>query len=265
MSRFPLSCCIGFGFGGAAEGTDGNVWFDDFEDIGTVGANGRPRFMFSSDQVGLPDAMTTGPDGALWFTDESIPASIGRIASSGAVTRYRIPTPAAGWTLASIVGGPDGALWFTEVPVKGGPEAIGRMTTSGHYSQFRLPLVGGKRAPTIYAEGGQITVGPDRALWFTEPLAHRIWRINMAGQLTSYSVPTDGDTDGPFGIALGRDGALWFATATHFGRITTSGHVTLWRVAGAKLMSRVVRAPNGTFWVPDVNADVVFHITPPTS
>jgi streptogramin lyase len=78
------------------------VWFNDFEDIGTVGAGGKPRFVFRSDRVGLPDAMVAGPDGALWFTDESIPASIGRISAAGVVTRYRIPTPAAGWVLAGL-------------------------------------------------------------------------------------------------------------------------------------------------------------------
>jgi virginiamycin B lyase len=264
VSKLPLACCIDFGFGGDTTGPGGNVWFNDFEDIGTVGASGKPRFVFLSERVGAPEAMTTGSDGALWFTDESIPASIGRISASGAVTHYRIPTPAAGWVLAGIVAGPDRALWFTEEPFKGGREAIGRMTTDGRYTRFRLPAATGKIAATIYRPGGEIAVGRDRALWFTEPLAHRIWRITPAGKATEYRVPAESDQYGPYGIAAGRDGALWFATETHFGRITTSGRITLWRVAGAQFMTDVVPGNDGTFWVPDANADVVFHITPPS-
>lgn len=264
VTEFPLSCCIDFGFGGAATGPDGNVSFNDSENIWTVAASGKPRLLSSSwRRLGLPDAMTTGPDGELWFTEEGIPAAIGRITAAGVVTRYRIPTPFGGWVLAGIVVGPDNALWFTEVPFDGGSEAIGRMTTGGRYTRFVLPRVRGKLGPSIAGEGGAIAVGADNALWFTEPLAHRIWRITTAGKITGYRVPTNGDWGGPFGIAAGRHGVLWFTTDTHFGRITPDGRITLWRVAGAREMTDVIPANNGTFWVPDVGANVVFHITPP--
>jgi streptogramin lyase len=59
----------------------------------------------------VPADITTGPDGALWFT-ESHGDQIGRITTNGEVTEYPIPT--AGAFAADITVGPDGALWFTE-------------------------------------------------------------------------------------------------------------------------------------------------------
>ena len=58
-----------------------------------------------------PDDITTGPDGALWFTNAGN-NSIGRITTAGVVTNYTgtgIDEP------TSITTGPDGALWFTNL------------------------------------------------------------------------------------------------------------------------------------------------------
>jgi virginiamycin B lyase len=64
-------------------------------------------------------AITTGPDGALWFTNDISPINhIGRMTTAGVVTEFPAPTVPYG-----IGTGPDGALWFTEV---GPPGKIGR-------------------------------------------------------------------------------------------------------------------------------------------
>ena len=57
-----------------------------------------------------PQGITTGPDGALWFTEYY--GKIGRITTAGVVTEYPVPT--AGSQPNGIASGPDGALWFTE-------------------------------------------------------------------------------------------------------------------------------------------------------
>ena len=57
----------------------------------------------------IPEWITAGPDGALWFTNENN-NSIGRITTGGVVTNYTDPSfnfP------DGITAGPDGALWFT--------------------------------------------------------------------------------------------------------------------------------------------------------
>src|ERR1700680_2197856 len=57
----------------------------------------------------FPIAITTGPDGALWFTEAN---KIGRVTTSGVFTEYTIPT--ANSLPYGIISGSDGALWFTE-------------------------------------------------------------------------------------------------------------------------------------------------------
>src|ERR1700722_1414596 len=58
-----------------------------------------------------PRSVTTGPDGALWFTEQS-GNKIGRITTAGVITEFPVPT--AGSSPWGITTGPDGALWFTE-------------------------------------------------------------------------------------------------------------------------------------------------------
>ena len=55
-----------------------------------------------------PNSITTGPDGALWFTNRD--RSIGMITTSGVVTTYRSDDIQHAQGIAA---GPDGALWST--------------------------------------------------------------------------------------------------------------------------------------------------------
>ena len=74
---------------------------------------------FNDPEIMNPDAITTGPDGALWFTNSGIyptyTASIGRMPTSGVVTDYTDPGIVGGGygNATSIANGSDGALWFT--------------------------------------------------------------------------------------------------------------------------------------------------------
>jgi streptogramin lyase len=97
----------------------------------------------------LPQGMTVGPDGALWFTENAAAANkIGRITSAGAITEHTIPTSNSG--PAYITSGPDGALWFTE----NGGNKIGRITTAGTITnEYPIPQGG--------AQPIGITTGPD--------------------------------------------------------------------------------------------------------
>ncbi len=61
-----------------------------------------------------PFGITAGPDGNLWFTEESA-NKIGRITPKGAITasdEFFIPTASS--VPFGITAGPDGNLWFTE-------------------------------------------------------------------------------------------------------------------------------------------------------
>ena len=115
-----------------------------------------------------PADITVGPDGDLWFTEES-GDRIGRITPSGTVTEF-----SAGITAESgpdgITAGPDGNLWFTE----NFGNRIGRITPGGTVTEFNAGITPGSRPVGI-------TAGPDGNLWFTEEFGDRIGRITPSG------------------------------------------------------------------------------------
>ena len=148
-----------------------------------------------------PQDITTGPDGALWFTNYDND-SIGRITTGGLVSNFTYPNIDRP---AGITAGPDGALWFTN----SGNRSIGRITTGGVVSNF-----GVFGAPV----GAAITSGPDGALWFTG--RNKIGRISAGGVVTIY---TDPSISASAGITTGPDGAVWFTNSDNdsIGRINT--------------------------------------------
>ena len=101
-----------------------------------------------------PQFIDSGPDGALWFTEQGPPPKVARITTSGAITEFAVSNQPFG-----ITKGPDGALWFAEFG--NGASKIGRIDpTFGMITEYPLPNA--NAAPYT------ITLGPDGALWFTE-------------------------------------------------------------------------------------------------
>lgn len=147
-------------------GPDGALWFTestlrldgrkvvDSGKIGRLTVRGRFTDFTLPTAFSGPEGITTGPDGALWFTEAV--GKIGRITTSGALTEYKIPTGSSPY--GAIVRGPDNALWFAE-KTRGAPK-LGRVTTAGAFSEYRIPT---RRSSLV----GGITRGPDGALWFT--------------------------------------------------------------------------------------------------
>jgi virginiamycin B lyase len=181
--------------------------------IGLLAALLLPAAALAIDEFPLPNAasgpagITTGPDGAVWFTEEqpgpTAPGGsggnrIGRITTSGAITEVPIPTTSA--QPAEITTGPDGAIWFTEF----GKSQIGRLDPATN-SITEYPVLLGSGPDGI-------TVGPDGALWFTEFQASQIGRITTDGTVT-HQFPTPSGTSGPSDITTGPDGRLWFTEA----------------------------------------------------
>lgn len=79
-----------------------------------------------------PYALTTGPDGALWFTLVGS-GEIGRLDTGTGGTDLFPVGPDTAPTI--ITSGPDGALWFTEY----GAHRIGRITVDGEVTHIALP------------------------------------------------------------------------------------------------------------------------------
>jgi streptogramin lyase/PKD repeat protein len=190
--------------------------------------------------------ITTGPDGALWFTEPSND-QIGRLTTAGVFTEYVIPS---GADPQEIVSGADGALWFTERA----RNQIGRLTTAGVFTEYLIPS--GNGSP----EG--ITAGPDGALWFTENGVNGIGRLTTAGVFTEYTIPTGGS--GPEEITNGPDGALWFTeyNANQIGRITTKGAFTEYPIpTGSTNPQGITSGPDGALWFTENSVNNIGRIT----
>lgn len=205
----------------------------------STGAKAQSGAYSNITQYMLPSAdsdspgITTGPDGALWFT-EYFTSQIGRITTSGAITEYPLPP---GFTPNFITAGPDGALWFTGLQ----SNQIGRITTGGAVTAYSLPFDGGQ------PDG--IAAGPDGALWFAEVGPNLIGRVTTTGEMSSYPVPTQNSAPGF--IAAGSDGALWFTEqdASKIGRITTSGSITEYPLQPANSdPGGITAGPDGALW-----------------
>jgi len=169
-----------------------------------------------------PGAITTGPDGNLWVNNQQFTGG-GRlpvVAPDGSVkAEYDVPDVGA---LSAVVPGPDGNLWFSLWATN----KVGKITTDGAVVEVKLPQVTiGSVNVRPYAS---LAVGSDRALWFADVqgTSYTIDRLNADGSVTEF--PLGAHADGPQGLTLGPDGALWFAQyADHaVGRITPDGAVT---------------------------------------
>jgi virginiamycin B lyase len=206
-----------------------------------------------------PGGITTGPDGALWFTEEGT-SRIGRMTTTGVVTNeFPVPTtpsalpctdPAFVPPLDQITVGPDGALWFTQPR----DNKIGRITASGV-----LDPPDGYPLPVANSQPEAITVGPDGNLWFTELLINGIGRITTAGGPVHF--PTGGI--GPSDITTGPDGALWFTEAfgNTIGRMTADGAVTNhFPVTASSGPSGIAPGPGG-LWFTESNTNAIGRIT----
>ncbi len=229
-----------------------------------------------------PRGITSGPDGAMWFTETggqrigwitadgtitefSLPAGsgkpldiaagpdgnlwftedtgrIGRMTRTGTVTEVAPPT--AGVAIGGIASGPDGNLWFTE---SGSVDAIGRITPAGAIIEYALPHAGSRAAA--------ISPGHDGNLWFTEIAGNRIGRITPQGSIAEFAIPTAASD--PESITAGPNGAVWFTenAVNKYARITPEGHITEYAMGSsgpltqAKDFTSIMADRAGRLWV----------------
>jgi sugar lactone lactonase YvrE len=207
-------------------------------------------------QPSLLVAITKGPDGNLWFTEQNPFSSdeIGRITPSGTITEFPLPTPQSG--LDGITTGPDGNLWFAEWA----RDTIGRMSPAGDIAEFRLPKTGGHPV--------DITAGPDGNLWFTEGDGNAIWRMSPAGIITEFPLPTP--QSGLGGITAGPDGNLWFTESNRdtIGRMSPAGIITEFSLPSLPTAKRdlvsITAGPDGNLWFAESPAPGTYFETSAT-
>ncbi len=204
-----------------------------------------------------PAAITSGPDGNLWFTEgpgsEDSGGKIGKLVpSTGTITEYSISAP-SGSQATAITAGPDGNLWFV-VQASGGADKVGKI----------VPSTGTITLYPITSQSGDewgITAGPDGNLWFTELENGKIGRCTTTGTVTEWSIEATLGGAEPYGIAAGSDGNLWYTDQkTKVGKITTAGSWGEFTINGTE-PEGIVSGPDGNLWFTEYSASSIGRMT----
>ena len=195
----------------------------------------------------VPAGITAGPDGNIWFTEQS-GNNIGQITPAGIITEFEVPpNPTVFNVPLGITTGSDGNLWFTESFAA----SIGQITPAGIVSDVLI---------SNYSQPFWIASGPDGNLWFTDESypddIGRIGQITPAGVVTEFPVPTANSQ--PFGITTGPNGNLWFTegNGNNIGQITPAGVVTEFPVPTANSQPfGITTGPDGNLWFTEGNGN----------
>ncbi|HLG75155.1 MAG TPA: Virginiamycin B lyase [Ktedonobacteraceae bacterium] len=212
----------------------------------------------NSSQFSFPIAITSGPDGNLWFTEagtssdpsqQTSQSFIGRVTPAGKVTEFPLPT--TNILPTGITKGPDGNLWFTEsatISTASNQLAkIGYITPQGDFNEFLMPAAG--------INPLTITTGSDGNLWFTDSLMGKIGRMSTHGKLTEFPLPAAYSF--LRGITSGPDGNLWFTEISSsgstsvgkIGRITPTGSIQEFPLTEANSSPAMITSgPDGNLW-----------------
>jgi virginiamycin B lyase len=196
--------------------------------VGPAGASSRNVSirLFRSAAIVRPLSIAAGPDGAMWFTSDQT-AALERITDRGAVTTgLAAATPATG----TITNGRDGALWFSD----GG-------------SLARLSLRG---ALTEYPGGGPgIAAGLHGGHWFTTGGKY-VGRVTATGAMKTIA---SRKLRGTYGIARGRDGAMWVTNylGSSIARVDDTGTVRVFSAPCVRYPTGITAGPDGALWFTD--------------
>lgn len=97
--------------GSLIRGSDGALWFIFGSAVGRMTTNGT---VTTYQPTGLAEDITSGPDGALWFSEDEGPYMVGRITTAGAITEFSLAGLSTSHSTRRIASGPDNAVWFTD-------------------------------------------------------------------------------------------------------------------------------------------------------
>ena len=255
-------------------GPDGNMWMTVAE-----GANDVARITpagqvveFELEGVNEPSGIAVGPEHNLWVTQINGVASFSPSEPKATTKAFTINAVTAG---NPIVAGPDGQMWVAakenvvhfqpsdpakaesipvakldpkDIDVAGsllviadsGNSRIVTLTTSGAPKEF--PLLGEN------ATSQGVAGSPAGQIAFSQSSSPE-----GLGLLTPPAAPTTVQMAGdPFGVALGSDGAFWFAmsAADNLQRLTPNGQATPLDGFPPKFFPRqIAPGPNNTLWV----------------
>lgn len=263
-------------------GPDGNLWFTLTHGIGMLNtadpshtitvitaANGAQGIRPNA----LPQGITAGQDGKIWFTDafsdnDAPRGALGWIdpAHPTAVVEYAIPANLQGFALfgSQITAGPNGSLWFTEAKLNSAgalvSSAIGALYPTAPNPWLEIAMPAG-RVPR------GIAMGSDGNIWITDRntgnTTAALGVINLSAgspNITEIPLtkPTGGQVPNPFRIAAGPDGQLWFPDSSNQAIMSinpVSRNIQTYGITnppkGAAVPQELTIGPDGNVWFSD--------------
>ena len=124
--------------GDLEEGPDGAIWIAGFEEFirvdpesGSIGI-GASFGPHPNPEIGLPESVAAGADGAVWFGEGGVPPNLLRVEPNGSTSTYALPGVEEEAAVNGMVLGPDRAIWLSLSEEFGsGHGEIGRFTPDG--------------------------------------------------------------------------------------------------------------------------------------
>jgi hypothetical protein len=196
-------------------GPDGNIWFTETyprnssgnfiviatDSIGKMTPAGTiSQYPVPTQYAGIGSTNTTvgtyitaGGDGNVWFVEYEA-GNVAKITPSGVVTEY--PLAGDAFIPSGLALGGDGNIWVRAATTN----KIWRVTPNGTATTFTTPT-------TNTGSDVELVLGPDRALWYPED--EKIGRINTAGSVVEFPLPTQTVNNGPnfsFQLAFSPEG-----------------------------------------------------------
>ncbi|CAA9282525.1 MAG: hypothetical protein AVDCRST_MAG57-3948, partial [uncultured Blastococcus sp.] len=176
-----------------------------------------------------PAYIVTGPDGALWFTEQG-PGRIGRLSVEGALREFGLIRPGS---KPRMLAAGNGAIYYTD-PLAG---QLGRLDLDGRVKETSVQYC--PRSSCGVRLPDDLTVAPDGLVWFSvdtlfatgaapEDSYQDVCSVrpgldgDQCTRIDPVFVPTGHATSGP---TVGPDGAMWFTNKwlDIVGRIPASG------------------------------------------
>jgi streptogramin lyase len=195
----------------------------------------------------IPQRITIGADGNLWYTEyqpNNPEERIGRITPAGVMTEFRATLGPSGWVgprmgfgIASL----GGRLWYLEA----NQNKTGSMDPLNPYPSGPFDEFVSHQHPYT---GMDMIAGPDGKLWYTQ--YNYLGRMNSAGITDGAWQVGSGFNGQPIRICVGPDGNLW-VTVWYVGvvRMTPSGVLVATYQTGTPGTQRGIAAgPDGRVW-----------------
>ena len=267
---------------GIAAGPDGNIWFTEsaWGEIGQITLSTGAISEISNEDLGpaiggayqaKPEGITAGPDGNLWYVNNSPPytASQETQYTTSYVTRLTLPSQGAAISPASfasfalpaisvnptaITAGPDGNLWYSDHN-----DDVSLMPTNGDITSADVFNV---------SSGGEgingIAVGSDGNIWSIDSHGQFIYVTSTSGVLLlAYIIIGETPASCSCSITAGADGNIWFTTGNSLGMITPGRNTYILYpipTAGSQ-PAGITAGPDGNIWFTENAGNNIGRIT----